>query len=340
MLINAYCTHREPPPLAFPHTLHNRRDASDPELADHLGGFMGFVMEGGKRPMTAMRYGVIRHIERVRHHLSFEVESSEVAALEEWGFEANAVFFLPDGTVRAPNGAVLVDPDTGEPGPDAEIPHPLGARKRKEEIDTRLAELAIEVPPFLPPVVDEVEVELRETSDVVARCFALFACAVRAESLATNKEIGSEELEKSIPRAVAAFSDDERAFFYAKAPEKQAIANHGWRYESLNLLAWALGIVSELPLPTRICDVPMLAKAMFANGGQSFADAAHLRPTGEILDALDLHFRLHWATTHARVSKTDVPAGLVPGVVLERHYALNWLVRFENAEWDDVDTPT
>ncbi|MCO6561396.1 MAG: DUF4272 domain-containing protein, partial [Gilliamella sp.] len=24
----------------------------------------------------------------------------------------------------------------------------------------------------------------------------------------------------------------------------------------------------------------------------------------------------------------------------ERHYALNWLTNFENADWDDVDTPT
>jgi hypothetical protein len=32
--------------------------------------------------------------------------------------------------------------------------------------------------------------------------------------------------------------------------------------------------------------------------------------------------------------------GLDPGVIQERHHALNWLVRFEDAEWDDVDTPT
>ncbi|WP_394816959.1 DUF4272 domain-containing protein [Streptomyces lonegramiae] len=25
---------------------------------------------------------------------------------------------------------------------------------------------------------------------------------------------------------------------------------------------------------------------------------------------------------------------------MERHYALNWLVRFEDSAWDEVDTPT
>jgi hypothetical protein len=28
------------------------------------------------------------------------------------------------------------------------------------------------------------------------------------------------------------------------------------------------------------------------------------------------------------------------GVVAERHHALNWLVCFGDADWDDVDTPT
>ena len=65
-----------------------------------------------------------------------------------------------------------------------------------------------------------------------------------------------------------------------------------------------------------------------------------MRPASEILDALDLHYRLHWATTSARTKGEPAPAGLEPGVVFERHYALNWLTCFQDAEWDDVDTPT
>ena len=64
------------------------------------------------------------------------------------------------------------------------------------------------------------------------------------------------------------------------------------------------------------------------------------RPTAEILDQLDLHLRLHWLTTEARLGRRDAEPGVDPGVVLERHRALNWLVRFEDADWDDVDTPT
>ncbi len=340
MLVNAYCTHRDPPPILFPHTLRGRRDTTDPELAGHLQGFMGFVMDGGKRPMTAMRYAVIRHLERVRHHVSLEIDPSQLEALEAWAIEANALVFLPDATVRAPNGAVLVDPSTGEPQPGATVPHPRGAQERKRASDGRLAELGVAVPASLPPVVDATEVALRSADEVAARAIALFACAVRAESLTSGKEIPVDELEKRLPLAFASLSPKERAFLFASTPNQQDVVNHLWRYEALAVLAWSLGWLPELPLPSRICDVPALAKAMLERGNQDFVDSSALRPTAEILDALDMHFRFHWATTDARVKKGPPPAGLEPGVVAERHHALNWLARFEDAAWDDVDTPT
>jgi hypothetical protein len=54
------------------------------------------------------------------------------------------------------------------------------------------------------------------------------------------------------------------------------------------------------------------------------------------LGTLDLSYRMHWATRQAGLHNKPAPAGLEPGVILERHYALNWLVRFEDAEWDGV----
>jgi hypothetical protein len=275
MLVNAYCTHRSPPPLAFAHTLRSRRDRSDPELGPHLRGFMGFVMGGGKRPMTQVRYHVLRHLERVRHQFALDVEDAQMNAFAAWAREANALVFLPDT------------------GPD-----------------------------------------------VAARCLALFACALRAESLGAGKQIPTAEIQQRLPLAFDAMSPKERAFFTAPAPERQEVVNHVWRYESLATLAWTVGAVSDLPPPTRLCDVPALARGMLGVNGDAFVQNAKLRPCPELLDALDVHFRFHWATTDARLKKTTAPAGLDAGVVQERHYALNWLTRFEGAAWDDVQTPT
>ncbi len=65
-----------------------------------------------------------------------------------------------------------------------------------------------------------------------------------------------------------------------------------------------------------------------------------------MLDALDLHLHLHPASARLRwiVRDAQLKQALAPrmqsGVVAERHRARNWLVRFENAEWNAVETHT
>ncbi|CAN5451814.1 DUF4272 domain-containing protein [soil metagenome] len=340
MLLNAYVTHRDPPPIDFPHTLRGRRDRSDRELVAHLRGFMGFVTQRGKRPMNATRYAVIRHLERVRHHVALEIDVPALPAFARWASAANSLVFTEDARVTAPDGATLVDPETGDAAPGAVLPYPVDSVGRKAATDAKLTPLGIQPPGSLPPVVSEIEVELRTPADVARRSLALFACALRAESISTGNEIPVADLRARLPLAVAAMTDAERAFFDASPPERQTVVNHLWRYESLAVLAWALELTPQLPFPNAITDVPALAKVMFAQNTPSFGVTARLRPTAEILDALDLHFRLHWATTDARVKRSAPPGSLEASVVLERHYALNWLTRFEDAPWDDVTTPT
>jgi Domain of unknown function (DUF4272) len=339
ILVNAYCTVHRTPPLDFRHVLKSRRDRSDPELARHLEGFIGYVTRGGG-PMTKIRYGVIRHIQRVQNQISLEVEEGELPALARWAWGANAICFLPDGTVRAPSGAVLVDPG-GPPDEEAELPYPDEAVARKAAQVSRLEQLGIRVPPTLPPVVGESEVTPRAASDVANRALALFAVALRGESLNTpGHEIPTSELRKRLPLSFSALTPKELRFLESPSPEKQDVVNAVWRYEALYLLLWALGLFDELALPTRICDVPAVARLMFEADASNFVARAALRPVRDLLDALDQHFRLHWVTRQAGLDRRAPLAGLEPGVVTERHHALNWLVRFEDAEWDDVDTPT
>lgn len=338
--INVYATCRTLPAPGFPLTVVAARDRSDPALLPHLHGFMGFVTAGGKRPMTTTRYGVLRHLERVQHHLSVEVGDEHLDAFSAWALECNALTFLPDGSVRAPEGGVLVEPETGDADPAALVPYPPDALARRARTHVALLQHGLAVPAGLPPVIAEVEVQLRTPREVAERCLALFLCALRAESLASEAPIPLAELRARIPLGWAATTPVERAFLEAEAPTRQEIVDHVWRYESLALLAWAARVIPELPLPLAVCDVPALARALFDLDATAFVRDAHLRDVGVLLDALDLHFRLHWATTDARLAEVPPPAGLEPGVVQERHHALNWLVRFEDADWDEVSTPT
>ena len=340
ILVNLYATVRELPALAFPHELNNRRDRSDPELVPHLHGFIGFVMRGGERPMTASLFHVIQHIERVQNQISIDIEDDAFDAMATWAIEANAILFLPDGSVRDPVGRMLVDPETGESEDDAQVPFPGDAVDRKLRFDEEIAAAGIPVAPGLPPIVGVGEVVLRSPVDVLHRACSLLACAIRAEGLNSGDPLPVSHFREHLPEAFVALSPSEQAFLSTDAPEHQAVVNHAWRYEAVWVLEWALGLVDTLPFPTTICDVPRTARTLIEADRAALLDSASLRPTEEILDAVDQHFRLHWAVREARRTGNATPGDLDPGVIAERHYALNWLVRFQDADWDDVDTPT
>lgn len=341
VLINAYCTRADVPALDFPHTLHARRDLSDPELAAHLSGFVGYVLSRGNGEMSRNRYHVMRHIQRVRQHLSFSIDGSQLDAFSAWAERANAIVFLPDGGIRDPNGRVLLSAAGEEPDQEAAIPYPAEAWQRKARSEALLASRGMPVPQHLPPLVSEPELRLRTPQELAGRAFALLAVSARAESVASGEPLPMDDLFRRLPSAQAHLSPDEQAFLSDDAPGESTVAQFGWRFECLFVLEWALGLVDALPFPGEICDVPLATRLMLNAGDvDGVMRAAKGRPDSDLLDALDLHYRLHWRVRQARLKEDAPPPGVDAGVVLERHRALNWLVRFEDHDWDDIDTPT
>ncbi|NYE60395.1 hypothetical protein FHW58_001547 [Duganella sp. 1224] len=343
ILLNAYCTVGDAPRPAFPHVLNGRRDLKDPELAPHLNGFMHYLAEQNGGQMTRTRYHVIRHLQRVQQHLSFAVDPADMAQFHAWAETANALLFMQDGTVRDPQGRVLLAADgtdglVGAGG--AAIPYPPQAWQRKARSEAQLAARQISVPADLPPLVSEPELRLRAPEDILRRMLALFVVAIRAESLNSKTPITVADLRQRFPPAFAALSDAERAFLDQDAPAGQDVTRFLWRYEAILVLQWALGLQESLPFPDAICDVASISSTVIERGTEGLRKQPVARAAGEILDALDLHYRLHWVSRQAILKKTPVPAGLNDGVLQERHHALNWLVRFEDRDWDDVDTPT
>jgi hypothetical protein len=198
----------------------------------------------------------------------------------------------------------------------------------------------IDVPDALPPVVSQSEVTLRSADDVAWRALALFIVAVRAESLASGKPIPIEALRTKSPLSFQALTPWEQEFLSNDSPPEAAVSAAGWRYEALAALQWALGMQSKLPFPDTICDVPEAARLMIAMPAREMIETATLRPTGEILDALDNNFRLMWAARDSASRQAEPPAGIEGGVITERQHTFNWLTYFENADWDDVDIPS
>lgn len=340
LLINAYCTRREMLAIPFPHEMNAHVERAQPNWLSHFHRLVEMLVGDETRPMTHQLYSVMRHLERTRHYLQLTIDSEAVDALASWAWDTNAVLILPDGAVRDPTGLVLVDPQTGASDPDAVVPFPEEAEQRRGRSNERLKELGLDPPQVLPPVVGDSEVVLRDAESVARRALSLFVIAIRAESLAASKPLELAQLRAKSPLAFESLTAFEANFLNSQSPDQQSVIDAAWRYEALFTLQWSLGFHQTLPFADNICDVPSVAKEMLERDEEQLIRMASLRPTGEILDVLDFNYRLLWLARQAAHEGRPAPLDLDGGVLRERQHALNWLVQFQDAVWDQVDTPT
>lgn len=207
--------------------------------------------------------------------------------------------------------------------------------KRKTQSEAFLERKGIKVNKKLPCLPDETEVQLRTTSAIIDRAYALLITAVKGEG------IEQAHLEKAIAeKEINSFSPKEAQIYQTESLTEQERAMATWRYESLHTILWALGLIDELKFPSEICDVQTTVGKIFKPSRAEFENGVQLRTTTEILDELDKTYRMNWACVDARIKGQAVTGNINPSVVYERHYSLNWLTNYQDQEWDDVQTNT
>ena len=325
--VNLYCTIVELPPL--PMRPRAARDRSDPALAEHLRGLCGWILAQaqGSVPTPAQAHAV-EHAWRVHNHLVFEPGPAEEAAVARFALAANALVFMPDATLRDPSGAVVVGKN-----PRGDAPYPEQGHARRRRSREQLAAWGFATPEHLPPSPCEPEVALRPPSEVWARALGLAKVAVYAEGMHSGDPVDADELARAFPGA--ANTADEIAFLASKRAPTQEIARFAFRYESLFALQWVLGLVPELPFPGQICDAGSVVRCMIDAKGPP----SSLRSVAEILDVLDIHYRLHWVAVDRRV-RAQASGPIDEGIVYERRVALQWLIGLGGFDWDEIPTPT
>ncbi len=137
-----------------------------------------------------------------------------------------------------------------------------------------------------------------------------------------------------------------REKYLVEHPSDEQRTKETWKSECIWILLWALYRGADTPgFPDQICQLNQIAGPHYPiiheGGPQGFIEkATTLRPLNEILDLLDLYYRLDWICTDARLHHDEAYLTVVPGVVYERHYALNWLTCYRNQDWDDVTCDT
>jgi hypothetical protein len=206
---------------------------------------------------------------------------------------------------------------------------------RKERTEAFLKERGIAINVHLPVGPEVAAIQLQDTSAMLERAYALTLIAAKGE--------GAEQ--EGLDRARAAlhiggFSPYEETIYHTPVLNDQERANAVWRYESLNTILWALGLLESLPYPDTICNVSHIVGLMIKNSREVLAAKVAVRSTEEIVDALDMIYRMNWACVNARVKGEAVGGGIDPSVVFERHYALNWITREGGEDWDDIATNT
>lgn len=230
-----------------------------------------------------------------------------------------------------------------------------GHRPEEAQVDTerRLRSIALlearDIPymEHLPSEVFESEVRMKSREEMVKRAAALFAVAVYSEVM-LSENAGREEAVfyfnkmDELYGVKSYLTPNETEYINTHDPEEQECVQYVWRYECCGVLLWAAGVVDDLAYPSEIIDVPVLAAIFWQHKGiNDLLGKGYARPETEILDAADLTMRYDWACVEARIHGKEAPASLDTGIVVERHYAFNWIIGANGgADWDDIQPNT
>lgn len=180
------------------------------------------------------------------------------------------------------------------------------------------------------------KVTIRTKDEIVDRALALCYLGLKSEEL---EQVHLDKMDKEF-NIKAKLTEEEKLYANNKKPTEQQKIDANWRYESLHVLLWSIGYIDKLSYPGEMCNVADDVKIIYELKEKKFRQNAKLRTKKEILDQADLILRLNWACVSARVKNEQAPSGLNSSVVYERHYSLNWLIKFMNQEWDKVTTDT
>lgn len=265
--------------------------------------------------------------------------------LERFAGHVGGVIFTAGG-IHVPGRGLLFGPGAPVTVPESDLrgivrtahdhPRPTaGQLARRTRSAAIIRALGLPVLDTLPVIDDDAQATLRAVAEVVRRLLCIAVCAAKAEG--AEPALITRLIDRY--RVREWFSPQERDFLAAESPTDRQRATFAWRYECAHVLEWWLGLAAVVLPANELCVPKDVVGHLIDVSTTDLVARASPRSVAETLDQADLHYRLHWATIHLRVAdKTSDQAD--EEIVMERHYALNWLIRYRDADWDDVSTDT
>lgn len=338
-------------------------EIDDSPLTGNLKGLYGYI---GSLPASneKIRELMLQKVLTLNSEFSLSNEQGNIKELKgfikELALEFDAILFTQPGTVISKaNGQHFLNKDlnllldtegNGEAdelpvniesvyfdGEQAEITEDQKIRKATSE--KLLEQYAVKINRSLPHIESEQETTIRAAKEIAQRVTVLAITNLVAFNSIESKEAIEYLKEFHIWDYVTAGEKD-----FLDNPTAERKNHETWKCEDIWVLLWALKKVDKLGWPNEPCnlsDIPPenYPVAQNKNPNQFIDSITDLRSKEEILDAADLYYRLDWACVDARINNKEITE-VHPGIVYERHYALNWLINYMGQDWDHISCDT
>lgn len=208
--------------------------------------------------------------------------------------------------------------------------------ERKNKSEKIISNLGFLVDPNLPLSPLEKHTKIRTPIEILYRSLSLLPVCLNtieddgeskktAETLGYHFKLGDHITEK------------ERQFLMKSELTYEDQVLLSWRIESIQTLLWALGFISELKPLNEVYSIDEAVELIFSMGRDvnDYLKHIKMRTKKELLDNLDLYYRLHIVCSELR-SKNIENNVLTSDIIYERHYALSWITYQNNEEWDKI----
>ncbi len=211
--------------------------------------------------------------------------------------------------------------------------------KRKTRSEGSLEARGIKINPYLPCIENEGETELRIPREIARR-----VCILAVTNLVAFSELPEGEAREYLEKyKLWDFVTPVEKVFLSN-PTDDDKSRESWKCESIWTLLWALSKVDDLGFPDKLCDLNYFSPDEYPFGKDKdpklFINSSIVcRSKAEILDMADLYYRFEWACVDATLNGVEIET-IHPGVVYERHHALNWLINYMGQDWDNVTCDT
>lgn len=217
-------------------------------------------------------------------------------------------------------------------------------KERKDGLIERLATYGIkDYKISYLPYLDVDETQFATPYEAGSRMMICYAIAYSSFELEIRPKIAEWLIEEGLWPQV---SEKEKQFLEEKECDEKTVIDFSWQSECAYILAWALNIIKDTPVPTEQVSeeglehfaelVPSLGDDL-----KDFLTNLSFRDYSEIYDENLFH---ELATTYFRdllFNGKEDTSSIDRDVSFLRHQTLNWLRRFmQISDWDHTDTST